>query len=240
MNLRARYTGTCSVCGRPIQAGEDAEWDKATRTIRHPSCTPGSAAQETYALHGGSGYGCHGWRVGQTLRIDRSHPGRQHWPEYVTIVRATSRYIRDDGMSFGVGEDSGHLYAARARAATPEEVAPVQEALRCRDRRDAGRQALQALADTVQHTGERPPGQNAPEGERWFDTQDLEGGGNWWIIGDTWIWYVLNNGMDGDDWSQNNVRTGGAGAIGWRLPRTEALVAQLSDIRSILAANGQP
>ncbi|MBK7814503.1 MAG: hypothetical protein IPJ52_09450 [Rhodocyclaceae bacterium] len=30
-----------------------------------------------------------------------------------------------------------------------------------------------------------------------------------------------NNGMDGDNWSANNVRTGGAGAIGWRMPRTD-------------------
>ncbi len=240
MNIRARYSGTCSACGRSIQAGDDAEWDKASRTIRHPSCTPGPPAKETYLLHGGSGFGCHGWIAGQTLRIDRSKRGREHWPEYVTIVRATSRYIREDGLSFGVGDDSGYLYAAQARAATPEEIARVQEALERRDRRDAALQALQALADTFQQTGERPPGQDAPAGERWFDTQDRHGGGNWWIIGETSIWYVLNNGMEGDDWSQNNIRTGGAGAIGWRLPRTEALVAQLSAIRSTLAANAEP
>jgi hypothetical protein len=41
------------------------------------------------------------------------------------------------------------------------------------------------------------------------------------------VWYVQNNGADGDDWSANNVRTGGAGAIGWRVGRTEELIEQL-------------
>lgn len=33
--------------------------------------------------------------------------------------------------------------------------------------------------------------------------------------------------MDGDDWSRNNVRTGGAGAIGRRIPADAALTAQV-------------
>ncbi|NCU21821.1 hypothetical protein EOM89_14215 [Candidatus Falkowbacteria bacterium] len=36
-----------------------------------------------------------------------------------------------------------------------------------------------------------------------------------------------NNGRDGDDWSYNNVRTGGAGAIGWRRPYDPAVAEQL-------------
>lgn len=45
------------------------------------------------------------------------------------------------------------------------------------------------------------------------------------------IWLVQNNGHDGDDWSRNNVRTGGAGAMGVRKPHTaelEALVRRLA------------
>jgi hypothetical protein len=41
------------------------------------------------------------------------------------------------------------------------------------------------------------------------------------------IWYVVNNGHDGDDWSANNVRTGGAGAVGWRLPWSAELEASV-------------
>jgi hypothetical protein len=37
------------------------------------------------------------------------------------------------------------------------------------------------------------------------------------------IWIVQNNGNDGDDCSRSNVRTGGAGAVGKRLPWSQEL-----------------
>lgn len=45
------------------------------------------------------------------------------------------------------------------------------------------------------------------------------------------IWLVANNGGDGDCWGNNNVRTGGAGGIGWRLPWTADLEAQVRAAR---------
>ncbi len=231
MIITVRYTGTCAVCGQAIQATERAEWDKPTRTLRHPSCTPGSPPEQTYTLQRYNRSGCRSWSPGQTLRIDRSKSGREHWPEYLTILRTNSQATREAGQ---------FLDTAQARAATLEEIALVHEAFRRQQRREAALQRLQTLADQVQQTGERPPGQHTPQGRRCFNTEDSEGGGNWWIISDQWIWYILNNGMDGDDWSQNNIRTSGAGAIGWRLPRTEALLAQLTDIWSSLAPHAQP
>ena len=49
------------------------------------------------------------------------------------------------------------------------------------------------------------------------------GGGSWVVIEPDGhhFWFVQNNGADGDDWSRNNVMTGGAGAMGFRLPLTE-------------------
>jgi len=44
-------------------------------------------------------------------------------------------------------------------------------------------------------------------------------------------WWVQNNGADGDDWGQNNIRTEGAGAIGWRVemtPEAKILIEGLS------------
>jgi hypothetical protein len=32
------------------------------------------------------------------------------------------------------------------------------------------------------------------------------GGGEWWVIQESWIWYVRNNGFDGDDWSGTTCR----------------------------------
>jgi hypothetical protein len=56
------------------------------------------------------------------------------------------------------------------------------------------------------------------------------GGGEWWVIQKEWIWYVRNNGFDGDDWGRNNVQTGGAGAIGVRVPFSEELAAQIREL----------
>lgn len=53
--------------------------------------------------------------------------------------------------------------------------------------------------------------------------QNIYGGGEWWVIQKEWIWNVQNNGMDGDNWAYNNIRTGGAGAIGHRVPYNEEL-----------------
>lgn len=71
----------------------------------------------------------------------------------------------------------------------------------------------------VQGTGHRPPGEQI-----WIDKTALGYGGGAWVViepGENYFWYVENNGADGDDWSRNNVTTGGAGAIGYRLPMTD-------------------
>jgi hypothetical protein len=57
------------------------------------------------------------------------------------------------------------------------------------------------------------------------------GGGEWWVIQENWIWYIRNNGFDGDDWGRNNVQTGGAGAIGVRVPFSEELAAQIRSLK---------
>lgn len=62
-----------------------------------------------------------------------------------------------------------------------------------------------------------------------LNPQNIYGGGRWWVIepngsrADRGIWCVENNGMDGDNWARNNIRTGGAGAIGYKIPYNETL-----------------
>ena len=98
-----------------------------------------------------------------------------------------------------------------------KEIAESEE--RERERAELVRE-LNALkrqcADLIMRNGEKPDSIQ-PNGERVLNTQNLYGGGDWFVIEDKYIWYVKNNGMDGDNWSYNNVRTGGAGAIGWRM-----------------------
>lgn len=73
------------------------------------------------------------------------------------------------------------------------------------------------------------------EGERIddpFHPENIYGGGRWFILQPKkWIWLIQNNGSDGSNWSWNNVETGGAGAIGKRIPWDEK-TAEL--IRSLM------
>ena len=64
--------------------------------------------------------------------------------------------------------------------------------------------------------------------------ENIYGGGEWFVIQKKWIWKIVNNGMDGDDWSKNNVETGGAGASGVRVKYNRKLAAK---IRSLKTAN---
>jgi len=109
----------------------------------------------------------------------------------------------------------------------PSVCAEVKEAARIRrekanTKREAQGNLYKLCAKSeyyVQGTGHRPPGEQI-----WIDKTALGYGGGTWVViepGDNYFWYVKNNGADGDDWSNNNVSTGGAGAIGYRLPMTE-------------------
>lgn len=59
-----------------------------------------------------------------------------------------------------------------------------------------------------------PPTQNVLS-----DTFNIYGSGERLIETDTEYWYLINNGMNGDDWRRNTVCTCGAGAYGWRLAK---------------------
>jgi len=66
------------------------------------------------------------------------------------------------------------------------------------------------------------------EGERIDDfgfKEDIFGNGRWFVIqkDKKYIWKITDNGMDGDNWSRNNIPTGGAGAIGVRISYTEEI-----------------
>lgn len=50
-----------------------------------------------------------------------------------------------------------------------------------------------------------------------IDTFNIYGGGNKLIIdNDNFIWYIINNGSDADNWEVNNIATQGAGAYGYK------------------------
>ena len=96
-----------------------------------------------------------------------------------------------------------------------------------------GEHRLQALTREARGW-ERPEGMHVPEGEKTGIGPDIYGGGTWWVLGTEWIWYVQNNGSDGADWGSNNVRTGGAGAIGWRTAATPEMATLIRDLIAMI------
>jgi hypothetical protein len=178
-----------------------------------------------FIISEGEGYGGRPYRVGETMRNPR-----KEGPEYVTVVSSDKNFFKYEGMSFGVGDDSGYIYSAVVRPATEEEAAPIMAKEGAARDKAAAKKEVDALASKFRNEGERPEGDNIVSGERLLDTQTIYGGGNWWVIQPDEIWYVQNNGADGDNWSSNNVRTGGAGAIGWRMPFDQSTADKLRQL----------
>ena len=184
-------------------------------------------------ISGGSGYGYSGWTEGEIIRHpNRERRGRKDEPEWLTVLSASRRYVREDGLSIGVGDDRGYIYSATCRPATAEEIAPLLSAEQAATAQVDTTRKLTALHVGIMTHGEiadPAAGQLTPEGSTipLGAGQDIYGGGRWFVLGPDWIWAVANNGMDGDDWSLNNVRTGGAGAIGRCVRTTSELVGQI-------------
>ncbi len=63
--------------------------------------------------------------------------------------------------------------------------------------------------------------------------ENIYGGGNWYVLQPQkkWIWMIQNNGSDGSDWSCNNVKTGGAGAIGKRIRWDDKVADQIRQLK---------
>ena len=154
------------------------------------------------------------------------------------------RVYTGTGKNFLISEDDPSVHGSHLlgyegasgcyfywRDATPDELAELERTEEARRAEESAARArgaeISAVAEEIRETGIIPEGTNDTEGRRLIDSQNVHGGGEWFIVGTEWIWYCQNNGADGDDWSRNNVRTAGAGAIGWRVPRTPELAARL-------------
>jgi len=142
----------------------------------------------------------------------------------------------EDAMSFGIMDmdRSGYVYYASARPSTDEEMEKAG-ILKTRKERATAQQinvARNALRDLIKKHGTIPTGNHrlANPFYKWGVHLMIVGGGEWFVQEGNSIWYVQNNGADGDNWAANNVVTGGAGAIGWKTtvtPEMEPLIALL-------------
>lgn len=225
MSRTNRYAQECELCGEVVPAGagilrgSSGAWE----VIHADGCPEADDAGESapVVISLGEGYGGKDLPGGTVMRDPR--PGEEG---ILYVMRTESRYVCEDGMSFGVGAESGYIYTHYARPATDEEAAPLLEREAEKKARAECRQQLQQVERQIVENGEKPDASEGllnPEGEHYGGEPNIYGGGSWFVVGDEHIWYVRNNGMDGDDWSLNNVATGGAGAIGWRVPYSEEM-----------------
>ncbi len=188
-------------------------------------------AEGIYSVSQGEGYafGPHeegGFKVGDTFRWEHTYPEGLKG-KLVTVISSSKEYVREDGMSFGVGDERGYIFYAKVKLADENESKPALEAEeRSRQKQQLATSTV-ALADYIRSSGKKPEGNNSPTGKTFLDTRTIYGGGDWFVVGDDAIWYVENNGADGDDWSRNNVRTGGAGGVGWKIPYDETIAKKL-------------
>ena len=141
------------------------------------------------------------------------------------VVKAFSRYVREDGMSFGVGDEDGYIFSAHLRRATPAEESKFLAEKAAKELVITQRKRVADIGTLITKNGERPE-KAKPQGTTYFESEGhirIYGGGSWFVVepDNETVWYVRNNGADGDDWSHNNVETGGAGAIGWKMKSKE-------------------
>jgi len=180
-------------------------------------------------------------RPGRNDRVGTSFRDK-HAGKVATVVKQRNEYVSEDGLSFGLPDDEGWVTYLTVREATAEEVAPIVEHEKKQEEGRAAVRRLEALKKLVR-AGEKPELENgesiridAPERLVEGAAHRIYGGGTWFYVTDEHLWYVENNGSDGGMWAANNVRTGGAGAIGWRVAVTPELVAEVEALEAVFGS----
>lgn len=158
-----------------------------------------------------------------TVRVDEDSPS-MFGAEFLGHESDTATGYQ--GLDLAVTDPARARELEAARAAADRQAQQRQDAARAREnrRREIAqliRQASQPFDETGIVIG----------GRRLSDRQNIYGGGDWFEVTDTHLWWVLNNGADGDNWAHNNVRTGGAGAIGYKIALDPDLVNELELIQ---------
>jgi len=167
--------------------------------------------------------------VGDTFRDPRSK-------QVVTVVKVDSHYIPEDGMSLGLGHlgwDSGWVHTLYTEPASAAETGEIEEreaehltkSQAVKRERELAREVSKAKNYARSNRPVRLKGDHLLYRNR---RHMITGGGSWWVIEPgRAIWHVQNNGADGDDWAHNNVQTGGAGAIGYRVRYDDELADEI-------------
>jgi len=121
--MTSRYPGTCRDCGGKIIPGQPIYWGRTfgmvhalgSDCVRVPSASAAAEAESVKKskISRGEGYGGTSYTVGEVIALVRDGI-------VVRVVAAHSRFVREDGLSFGVGSDEGHIYSADVVPASAE------------------------------------------------------------------------------------------------------------------------
>lgn len=157
---------------------------------------------------------------------------------FTRVVR--QRRISDDDPSvFGahlLGAEGDLGFEVEYRDADADEQAAFAAADAERkvdiEQRRAWRAEVDAIAAMICATGDQPDGPITLRSQHLCGGPTIYGGGEWFVVEPDGIWLVRNNGGDGDDWSRNNILTGGAGAIGWRVPVDAEMADKIAQLHN--------
>jgi hypothetical protein len=162
----------------------------------------------------------------------------------------TWKYYEPDTMSFGYMVDGGWIKNAKCdmeavTEAEKTEYERKEKEKELREEKEAEERAIKKelkgninkLFDYIKDNGEYPERPESEfiivDGEVLFNDFTIYGGGSEIKIDNDKIWAIRNNGMDGDNWSYNNIKTGGAGAIGHFIKIDKTCIEYINKIKEL-------
>ena len=162
--MKSKFDSKCIRCGLKITAGEDIFYQRG-KGAWHTDCAAvkeqvekeqaARKAEAPYMVTRGSGYSGDSFIKGQVIRAPKNII-EKGGPTYLYVVRTDEQYFKYDGLSFGVGDESGYVYRADCRAATAEEAAPLIERERQATEKRAALNELDKIKKTFRTTASGP------------------------------------------------------------------------------------
>lgn len=121
MTITARYASTCTACGHVVTPGQQIEWTRGSRDVRHTDCahtTPQIPRSETRRVITVERVGRRSYLRGDTLSV-RGYLRSQgcHWDA--------------DAKAWWIGSDTEAQRIAADALSQPTEAAPTKRITRC-------------------------------------------------------------------------------------------------------------
>lgn len=236
--MTARFPGWCRACKSQFPSGTEIFHEPGAGS-RHVTCPPKTPAAPLPE-------GVEGPPVTAAIRVSKSYaakPGdltgrifhhRTHG--WLVVQRQSARFIREDGLSFGLDDDRGWLVTLDCRPATEEEQRPLVEATETISAAAGAIAAAEArLRDikmAILRDGDRPERlPQRPAGEllmlgKGYDEDEM-------VLAADGIWLITYNGRDGDCWSWNNLGGHSIAARAWPFPE---LADELRELHRTIVA----